>query len=201
MRRSPRRCHEGGASLLELLFVLAGICLVLLAALPAFANLRRRSAVRAAAISLRGVFRETRGRAIARARSFGVKFSRNAAGQWRYSIYEDSNGNGVLNSEISRGVDPRVAGPFELQQGSDLASIGLPPQTILDPDGDEIPAGHSPVIFNNSTLCSFSPLGAATAGSIYITDNAGELWVVRVHGAGSRVRLLRYDAAAKRWHE
>lgn len=200
MRRSDRS-HQGGASLLELLFILAGICLVLLVTLPAFGNLRRRSAVRTAAISLRSVFRDTRARAIARAHSFGVKFTRNAAGEWLYTIYEDSNGNGVLNAEINRGVDPRVAGPFELQQGSDLASIGLPPQTILDPDGDEIPAGHSPVIFNNSTLCSFSPIGAATAGSIYITDNAGDLWVVRVHGAGSRVRLMRYDAATKRWHE
>ena len=196
-----RRPHQGGASLLELLFILAGICIVLLVTLPAFGNLRRRNAVRTAAFSLRSAFRLTRSRAISRGRSYGVKFTQAASGRWRYTIYEDSNGNGVLTSEINRGTDPRVAGPFDLQQGSDLASIGLPPRTILDPDGDEIPAGHSPVIFGNSTLCSFSPIGSATAGSVYITDNAGDLWAVRVHGAGSRVRTLRYDAATSRWHE
>jgi Tfp pilus assembly protein FimT len=196
-----RRSHQGGASLLEVLFILAGICIVLLVTLPAFGNLRRRNAVRTAAISLRSAFRLTRSRAIARGRSFGVKFTQDAAARWRYTIYEDSNGNGVLSSEITRGVDPRVAGPFDLQQGSDLASIGLPPRTIVDPDGDEIPAGHSPVIFGNSTLCSFSPIGAATAGSIYIIDSVGEMWVVRVHAAGSRVRVLHYDAAAERWLE
>jgi type II secretory pathway pseudopilin PulG len=201
MRRSFPRSRQAGASLLETLFLLAALCIVLLVTFPAFGNLRRRNAVRTAAITLRSVFRDTRSRAIARGRSYGVKFARTGAGPWRYSIYEDTNGNGVLNSEITRGVDVRVDGPFDVEQGSGLASIGLPPYTILDPDGDELEAGHSPVVFNNSTLCSFSPLGAATAGSIYITDDAGDLWALRVHAAGSRIRLLRYDAAARRWHE
>ena len=55
--------------------------------------------------------------------------------------------------------------------------------------------------FNRSTICSFSPTGSATPGTVYITDGAGQLFAVRVAGASGRVRTLRYNGARRRWDE
>jgi hypothetical protein len=82
---------------------------------------------------------------------------------------------------------------------STLATIGLLPQAVTDPDGDRLLPTASPVQFNTSQLCSFSPLGESTPGTIYITDRADQLYAVRVYGATAKMRVLRYDGGRRRW--
>ncbi len=195
------RHGQRGVSLIELITALAIIGICLLVALPAFANLRRRNAIRAASLAILGAFRETRARAIARNRYTAVKFVHTTSGEWQYTIYEDGNDNGVHNAEIASGIDRRISGPFSIEPLSRLAMIGLPDHAILDPDGDQLPPTASPVAFGTSSLCSFSAIGSASAGSIYLTDRAGEVYAVRVHAAGSRVRMLRYDEVTRKWNE
>ena len=57
----------------------------------------------------------------------------------------------------------------------------------------------SPVQFGRSTICSFSPVGSGTPGTVYLVDGGGQLWAARCTGAGGRVRVLRYDAASRKW--
>ena len=83
-----------------------------------------------------------------------------------------------------------------------IAGIALLSTTIRDPDGDPLPPTAAAVQFGSSTICSFSPTGSGTPGTIYIADGAGQLCALRVYGASGRVRLLRYDAARRQWtHE
>ena len=193
-----RRQH--GLTLLETLVVLAIIGIIAAATMPAFATYRRSASMRAQAAELRGIFRAARSRAIMRGAHAGVKFTR-AGNTWVYSLYDDGNGNGIRSAEIASGVDRRYAGPSVLMPQFNIASIALLSTPIRDPDGDALLPTASAVQFGSSTLCSFSPTGSATSGTVYITDGAGHLCALRVFGSSGRVRLLRYDTARRRWNQ
>jgi prepilin-type N-terminal cleavage/methylation domain-containing protein len=187
--------RRNGYTLMEILIVLAIIGLILGVAFPNFQKMQRRMALRAAAGELRSVFNLVRMRAIARGINTGVKFVM-LDGAWHFATYEDGDHDGVRNDDIKKGTDPMVAKPRIVFSQSQIVTIGLPSFAFKDPDGDTV---KSPVTFNQTALCSFSPIGEATPGSIYITDNDGELWCVRVYGATAKVRALRYDRTKKRW--
>jgi prepilin-type N-terminal cleavage/methylation domain-containing protein len=191
------RKHHG-YTLIELLLVVAIVGLIVAVSFPAFHNLRNRSAIASASKDLRGIFRLASSRAIARGRNSGVKFIKRGS-TWEFAIYDDMDGDGVRNDDIARGVDRRATLPRAVFLESRLVSIALPPFTIRDPDGDSLPPTRSPVQFNRSTLCSFSPVGESTPGTIYLRSGTGEIWAVRVSPATARVRLLRYDIATRRW--
>lgn len=189
----PRR--KNGYSLTDLLVVIAIIGMVLGIALPHFGKMRNRIALRAAAGELRSIFHLVRMRAIARGANQGVKFLQ-LAGQWHFILYEDGDRDGVRNDDIKKGIDPPLSAPRVVFREARNITIGLIDVPVKDADGDPV---KSPVTFNNSTICSFSPLGESTPGTIYITDGDGGLWCVRVYGASAKIRTLRYDRGKKKW--
>jgi type II secretory pathway pseudopilin PulG len=180
---------------MELLILLAVIGLVVAIGLPNFQKMQRRIALRSAAGELRSVFHLVRMRAISRNTNTGLKFVV-LAGQWHFAAYEDGDRDGVRNDDISKGIDRLIAPPRIVFSQSRLVTIGLLDVPVKDPDGDPV---KSPVAFNNSAICSFSPMGESTPGTIYLTDNDGDLWCVRVYGASGKVRTLRYDRGTKKW--
>jgi prepilin-type N-terminal cleavage/methylation domain-containing protein len=188
-----RRSH--GYSLIELLTVVAIIGTIAVCAVPAFANYRRRMSVLAAAEQLRNILRLTRSRAVSSGHNVGVKFI--AGREWTYAIYEDGDGDGVRNDDIDRKIDRRLVGPALVMPSFHIATIGLLPATVKDPDGDALKPDASPVQFGRSTICSFSPMGSGTPGTVYLIDGGGQLWAARCAGNGGRVRLLRYDG--RKW--
>lgn len=197
------RSNHSGYTITELLTVIAIIGMFSAIALPSWINLQRHAAVRAAAEELQSVFRGARMRAIASGRNVGVRFTKSGT-NWMYALYDDRNGNGIKTAEITSGVDKMIARPKRVLDTVRYASIATPTKTIIDPDGDKLNPTDSPVQFGTSAICSFSPLGAATPGSIYLTDSNGEIWCARVYGTSAKVRVLRYVGgakAAKAWVE
>lgn len=192
--------RKRGFTLIEVLITIAIIGLTTAIAVPNLQALRRRAAVRAAANEIRAIFRSARMRAITRGANTGVKFTPGAY-DWRYAIYDDGDGDGVRNDDIQRGVDRRVTAPQYMIRGAELASISIPASVRVDPDGAAMPANASPVQFGSSTICSFSPVGESTPGTIYLADAAGLAYCVRVFGGTAKVRLLRYDVQRKRWEQ
>lgn len=189
-----KRAH--GYSLSEVLIVIAIVGLFASMILPACGTMLRRAALRAAAGELRAILHMARHRAIAKHVHVGVKFSLDG-GEWQYALYEDGDGDGIRNNDIARGVDPRVTPPRPALRESRAATIGLLRRAIKDPDGDPLKPTASPVQFNRSTLCSFSPFGESTPGTIYLTDRGNELYAVRVYGATAKIRSLRFDG--RKW--
>jgi prepilin-type N-terminal cleavage/methylation domain-containing protein len=187
--------RRNGYTLIELLIVIAIIGMIVSVTVPNFMTMRRRMAVRAAAGELRSVFHLVRMRALARGVNTGVKFLLQD-GAWHFATYEDGDGDGVRNDDIKKGIDRMIARPRVVFTHSSIVTIGLPGYPFKDPDGDKV---KSAVTFNQTLLCSFSPIGAATPGTIYLTDNDGELWCVRVYGATAKIRALRYDRGKQKW--
>ena len=193
-----RRHGKRGYTLQELLTAVAIIGLIAASATPSWMSLRRRAAVRSASAEIRAVFHKVRSRAIAEGRNCGVRFSK-LAGQWHYAIYIDGDRDGIRSDDIRKGVDRCVMPPRTLFQQPQLVNIGLLPYTVRDPDGDRLTPTASPVQFSRSSICSFSRLGQATPGTIYLTDSAGSLFAVRVYGPSAKIRLLRYEASRRKW--
>lgn len=192
------RRHDHGHTLLELLIALAIIGLLACITMPAFANYRRRNSVIAAARELEATLRFVRSRAITRSAHTGIKFT-GGGSRWSFAVYDDGDGDGIRNDDIRKGIDLLVGRPQPLMPQLHVARIGLLPYAIKDPDGDPLPPTKAPVAFNNSTICSFSPLGSGTPGSIYVTDDAGELYCLRVLGSSGRVRVMHYAASRRVW--
>lgn len=190
--------EQRGFTLIELLTTVAIIGVLVACAMPSWLSIRRRAAIRSAAAEIRSVFHQVRSRAIARARHSGVRFTR-AGDQWQYAVYDDGDDDGIRNDDIDRGVDRRVSPPRFLLQQPHLVTIGLLPYTVRDPDGDPLKPGDSPVHFNRSSICSFSRLGTATPGTIYLTDSNGSLYAARIFGASAKIRVLRYEPASRKW--
>ena len=196
-----RGARSTGASLAEALVVTALLAVVALAAAPAVARLREAGRTGSAARSLAAKLREQRFRSIARRRACGIHFEQLSEG-WVFREVVDGNGNGLRTAEIRSGTDPTVAGPHRVESLVTGARLGLPPGgpfPEIPPATGSIPASADPVQFGASDVVSFTPLGASSSGTLYLTDGASALSAIVVYGPTARIRVLRYDPAEAAW--
>jgi prepilin-type N-terminal cleavage/methylation domain-containing protein len=173
----PGSSSAGGFTLVELLFAL-GVFLVLSAiATPQLLAGVDRSRTRAAARFLAARMALARSQAVAQSRTVALRFAEQG-GATLLATYADGNGNGVRSKDIASGGDPPLDGPLTL---SDLF-----PGVVI-----------SSLSIGSSGLVSFTAVGTATSGTIYIRGRDGTQYAVRVLGATGRTRVLRYDDATR----
>ncbi|MDP9192838.1 MAG: GspH/FimT family protein [Acidobacteriota bacterium] len=186
-----------GYSLPELLAVMVVVGVMIMVAVPAVVSMRERAAIGAAAGEIRALFALARSQAIARGRNVGIKFLR-VGDEWQYAFYEDGNENGVRNAEIVNGTDPLLKPYQTILRGVNAGRIGLPAVAVPNPTGSGVikPNG-SPIRFNQSTICSFTPLGSATSGSVFLTGGTDTVAALIVFGPTARIRLVRLQGG--RW--
>jgi hypothetical protein len=131
----------------------------------------------------------------------GVRFTREA-GRYRYALYRDGDGDGVLTRDIESGVDPQVVPPHPLQHLGGRVGFGIPPELAPRDPGDpsrRLQRLDDPIRLNRSDLASFTPLGGSTPGSFYLSDGNQQLFAVRLFGRTGKIEVLHYDAASGRW--
>jgi len=186
-----------GYSLLEIVFV-AGIGMTLTAVsvpqlLTGLDDYRAAGAARYMATR----FQRTRMEAITRSAAVAMQFTPVGA-SYSFAEFVDGNGNGVLTREIQSGVDRAVRPDERLSQqftGVDFGTLpGLP---AIDAGG--VAPGSDPIRLGSANSASFSPLGSATAGTIYIRGRGGAQYAVRIFGETGKTRLLKFDRRTWRW--
>jgi type II secretory pathway pseudopilin PulG len=184
-------------SYLECLIVLAIFAILLPIVLPNIDNMRRRYALFIAAEEVRRQLVDVQERAQLMSRNFGVYYYRRG-GVWMYAVYADGNHNGVLHKDIDDGTDKLVAGPFRVLDRSGPVGVGIA-EGVTDPDTlRAIDPGTPPIAFNRSFVCSFSPRGSGTPGSVYLTDGRLSA-LVRCSGSEGNLHKLYFAGAGKPW--
>jgi len=116
-------------------------------------------------------------------------------------LFADGNGNGVLQRDVDRAIDPPLTPAAWLDDQSPGLSLRIN-QEILDVSGSGVlTPGDDPLRIGNTSMLTFSPLGSATSGTLYVAAHRGPQMAIRIFGATGRVRVLMFDARARQWHQ
>lgn len=190
-----------GVSAVGLTLVLAVAACALALAAPGAMNLRESVAIRSAAGEVTTALLRARSHALTRNVNVGVKFRKNGD-RYEWALYRDGNGNGVLTSEIARGVDRPLGLAIPWSRRDVLPGI-LTGCRVPDPGspGSYLDRPEDPIRFNASDICSFSAAGESTPGSVYLTDGRTRMAVVRVLGRTAKVRVLYWRRGDRSWRK
>jgi type II secretory pathway pseudopilin PulG len=189
--------NERGRTLLELVFVLAGLLVLASMLLPGLRAYSQETHLMGAAQVFRGQFREAYSIAVRRGVATAIRFEEKADGAY-YSLYVDGNHNGVLKTDIARGVDRRIAGPVRLDSGAYGVRVGINAKVPAIPPDSGTLDPRDPIRFGASNMLSFSPLGTATPGTFYLAGEHAQA-AVRVTPGTARVRIM--FCRGRRWTE
>jgi type II secretory pathway pseudopilin PulG len=197
-RRGPGPLLRGFA-LNELLIGMMILGTLLSIIVPTALQLRQSVSIRSAVHETTVAFYRARSYAISRNRNVGVKFRQTAIG-WEWALYADGNGNGVRTAEIVSGVDPYLGALYPWNRNDVLPGI-MTGIRVPDPGspGSYLDRIDDPIRFNNSDICSFSPMGESTPGSVYLWDSHDRMAVVRVFGRTAKIRTLYYRRGERGW--
>jgi type II secretory pathway pseudopilin PulG len=176
--------RAAGMGLVELIVTLTIIVIVLAAAIPRTSAYVRESRLRGAAFYLRGLLRDVRARAAREARYVGVVFDE-VDGYPVFSIYADGNSNGIHRLDIERGIEERIREPYPLTRTFPGVRYGTLPVGADEPSFPGLRIGRSKIV-------SFSPIGASTSGTLFLSNDYGMVYAVVILGSTGRVRVARY---------
>lgn len=161
--------------------ILAGISIP-----QAFAAIERaRSAAAARYVASRMAV--ARSRAVMQATSVALRFE-GTAPDISFQMFTDGNFNGVRTADIVAGVDRPLDASVRLRDLFGGVDISITPDL-----------GADPVAFGASDLASFSPLGSASSGSVYVRGRDRTQFAVRLFGATGRARVERYVPHSRSW--
>lgn len=114
-------------------------------------------------------------------------------------LFADGNGNGVLQRDIDRGLDPPLteaewldvhAAGVSLRLNQDVADIG---------GAGSLAKGDDPLRIGRTSLVVFSPLGGTTTGTLYVAATQGPQLAIRLYGATGRLRVLWFNDQTRQW--
>lgn len=192
-------CSEKGATLIDVVFGAGLIAVLSSIAIPMLHASRQHDETRAGARFLAARLQQVRVEALRRNTSVAIRFDPEDLD--RFGIYVDGDRDGVLEGDISRGIDQLIAPEARLSDFTGAVALRIN-QNVVEPDtGVALAPGADPLRIGSSALLSFSPLGSGTSGTLYLAGLAGPQMAIRILGSTSRMRVLKYDARNRQWRE
>ncbi len=193
MGTSPR-----GIALVDVLAAL-GISLVMAGvAIPVIGGTLEREHTLIGAQYLSAHVQRARLESLKRAAAVAVRLEV-LGGRTSVQLFFDGNGNGVLQKDTDRYLDPALTTQEWLDEHARGVSLQIN-QAITDlGGGPDLATGDDPLRIGNSSLVSFSPLGSATSGTLYVAARQGPQVAIRIYGATGRVRVLIFNARTRQW--
>ncbi len=199
-RVRPKRPDALGASLPELMLVVAMLATVSAISVPLLLQGLDNARVRAGARYLGARLQLARMLAVMRSQYVAMRFEA-VDHSYRIALYVDGDGDGLRTADIERGVDRPLGAPERLEDQFASVRLGILEPVPAVEGSDWLRPSDSPVRVGRSGLVSFSPFGTATSGTLYVCGRGSDQYAVRVLGPTGRIRVLRFDRAAKRWRE
>ena len=188
-----------GAALIDII-VATLLCFLMAAiAVPVIGGTLDRERTIVGAHYLAGQLQRARLESLKRARPVAVRVD--VIGErTQLRLFEDRNGNGVLQRDIDHGSDLPLTPMEWLDDQTRDMSLRIN-QNVTDVSGVmTLEPGDDPLRIGNTSLLTFSPVGSATSGTLYVAAHRGPQMAIRVFGATGRVRVLMFDARTRQWH-
>jgi hypothetical protein len=188
---------DRGATLLELMLMVAlGITLVGMA-VPAVLGGLDAGRARVAAAYMASQLRLAHMEAVKRSRAVALRFEGADTG-YRFTRYIDGNGNGVRTVDIKSGVDRILGAPERLQDNFPGVTFGVL-AGVTSIDADRAISDGDPIRIGSADLLTFTPIGTATPGTLYLRGRGAHQYAVRVLGVTARTRVLEFNFGETRW--
>jgi prepilin-type N-terminal cleavage/methylation domain-containing protein len=175
-----------GFTVIELMFVIGLWAVIAGFAVPQVLVALDRQKAWAAARYLAARMAMARSHAVTRSAYVALRFT-SLGDDVMFQMFVDGNRNGVRTLDIGSQVDQAIGVSARLSELFPGVVIG-----ISD-------VGTDPVRIGSTNLLSFSPLGTATPGTIYVRSREGLQLAVKITGATGRTRLLRYGPLTREW--
>ena len=203
--RAQRRCSTqmgiaDGVSFVELMLCLGAVTLLVGMAGPAVLAMRDDVAARAAVRYVASEAMLARFQATRRGAAVGIRFERISTG-YQFTSYVDGNGDGIRAADIARGVD-RMLQPAQSLRDR-FPSVGFALAANVPPIAGKQVAGSEfqPIRLGSGNTLTFSPVGTATSGSLYLRGRSGQQYAIRILGTTGRLRVLHFDAQRGSWQD
>lgn len=194
--RAPTREH--GVAIVDLVCAL-GLAMVLGAmSVPSLDAWLDRDRARLSARYVASLLHRARTEALARHAEVAVRFGDEADG-YPFAMFVDGNDNGVLERDITAGVDNAITTLDRVQDHFAAVGIRVVEDVPAIEAADVMAAGSDPLRIGRSRFVSFSPVGTSTSGTIFVAGDAAPQAAVRVHGVTGRLRVLWFDRARRTW--
>ncbi len=152
----------------------------------------------AAARHIGALVRLTRVQAALRSTHVGLRFEADGAG-FRYAVYVDGNGNGLRSRDVRRGIDEAITPIERIGDRFPGVAFGVVPGVAGITDGGAMLEGGDPIRLGAANTLTFSVLGTATSGTVYLRSRSDRQFAVRVLGATGRTRVLEYRHETATW--
>jgi hypothetical protein len=190
---------SAGAALIDMIFAVSLGLVMTAIAVPVVGGTLERERTIVGTQYLVGQLQRARLDSLKRARSVAVRLEL-VGERTRLQLFADGNGNGVLQRDIDREIDPPLTPASWLDDQARDISLRVN-QPITEVAGSAtITPGGDPLRIGNTALLTFSPLGSATSGTLYVAARRGPQMAIRVFGATGRVRVLMFDAQTRQWY-
>jgi len=186
-----------GFSLIELVVSLAVIATLGALTVPQINRGLEHWRARGAASYVASRFAVARMQALQHNTNVAIRFER-VGSVIQLASYEDGNGDGVKSKDIAAGVDWPVAPIERIHELFPGVSFGFEANATLT-DGTSVASGADPIRFGSTDLVSFSPIGTATSGTVYLHGSGGWQYAIVVLGATARTRTIQFDPKALAW--
>ena len=190
--------------MIELLIATCVLALVVTLTVPPLRLQLSQHRVRLAAAEVASALWTARSGAVRHGVSIAVRFegeeSDMGGGGSVFSLYADGDGDGVRTADLVTGTDPRIRRPSRLLHVGKGVRFGFPQD--LEPRGfsgsGRLDRLDDPIRFGASDLASFSPIGTASPGTLFLTDGH-HLFAVRVYNRTGKIQILRYLRDQEAW--
>ena len=185
-----------GYSLLEVLMAITLMVIVGGIAIPLAHSSVDRSRAVGAARYVAGRMASARFEAVRRSAHVAIRFVAEPDGYW-FQTYVDGNRNGVLTTDIARGLDRPITASERLDYHFSGIAFGILP----DVTGIDLGPFNAtdPIQIGSSSLLSFSPTGSSTSGTLFVRSVRGNQFAVRILGATGRTRIFEFNFGSRTW--
>jgi hypothetical protein len=152
----------------------------------------------AAARFLLATFRSARVDAARRGTAVGLRFTRDAAGV-TFTTHVDGDGDGLAGDDLLDGTDPALGPARRLED--DFPGVGIAIRSeVTEVEGvASIAAGADAVRLGPRDVITFTPEGAASGGTVYLSGADGTVYAVRVQSSTGRARALVFNRVSGVW--